>query len=140
MWNELYNEAKEPTMNDIIEFINNPFFSELYTHIENTYNVKPKMEYSKCSAQPGWNIKYKKGGKTLCTFYPLQGYFIILVIIGNKEQQETEFIIPSLTPYTQELYSKTKFACGGRWLMIEIKEKSVFDDCLKLIDIRAKNK
>ncbi|WP_423245054.1 DUF3788 family protein [Heliorestis acidaminivorans] len=25
------------------------------------------MTYSKCSAQPGWNVKYKKSGKSLCT-------------------------------------------------------------------------
>lgn len=140
MWNELYNEAKEPSYKEVAAFINNPLFNVLCTHIENTYNVKQKIEYSKCSAQPGWNIKYKKSGKTLCTVYPMQGYFILLAVIGNKEQQETEFIMPTLTSYVQQLYFNTRFACGGRWLMIEVREETVLSDCFALIDIRVRKK
>lgn len=32
--------------------------------IEKTYQVRPKMTYSKCFAQPGWNVKYQKSGKS----------------------------------------------------------------------------
>jgi hypothetical protein len=27
----------------------------------------------------GWNIKYQKSGKSICTIYPQQGYFLALV-------------------------------------------------------------
>ncbi|KAB2952754.1 DUF3788 family protein [Heliorestis acidaminivorans] len=35
--------------------------------MEEAYQAKPHITYSKCSAQPGWNVKYKKSGKSLCT-------------------------------------------------------------------------
>ncbi|WP_334291177.1 DUF3788 family protein [Alkaliphilus transvaalensis] len=37
---------------------------KLVSHIEDTYKVKPQVEYSKCSALPGWNVKYKKSVKS----------------------------------------------------------------------------
>ena len=42
-----------------------------------------KIAYSNCAMDNnvwrGWNIKYQKSGKSLCTIYPQQGYFLALV-------------------------------------------------------------
>ncbi|WP_445012477.1 DUF3788 family protein [Desulfosporosinus nitroreducens] len=46
----------------------------------------------------------------------------------------------TFTPYVQGLYRKTSFSCGGRWLMIEVKDKSVINDIQSLIAIRVKPK
>ena len=98
------------------------------------------MSYSKCAAQPGWNIKYQKSGKSLCTLYPMEGYFIGLVVVGAKEEEEVEMALGTFTPYVQELYRKSSFSCGGRWLMIEVKNKSVLQDIKSLIAIRVRPK
>jgi hypothetical protein len=55
--------------------------------------VKPKLSYSGCSmdggAWKGWNVKYKKSGKVLCSLYPKQGYFLALVPFeGNSNAFE----------------------------------------------------
>jgi hypothetical protein len=44
------------------------------------------------------------------------------------------------TPYLQELYGRTQFSCGGRWLMIRVADRSVLEDVKKLIAIRVKPK
>ncbi|NLI92771.1 MAG: DUF3788 domain-containing protein [Peptococcaceae bacterium] len=98
------------------------------------------MTFSKCSAQPGWNIKYQKNSKSLCTLYPMEGFFIGLVVVGAKEEEEVEMELGTFTPYVQGLYRKTSFSCGGRWLMIEVKEKSVLQDIKRLIAARVKPK
>ncbi|UWG96241.1 DUF3788 domain-containing protein [Dehalobacter sp. DCM] len=141
-WSELFNADHQPSYEDIKEFIGQgePFWSELLSYLDIKYQVQPKMAYSKCSAQPGWNVKYQKSSKSLCTLYPMEGYYIALVVIGAKEEEEAEMALGTFTPYVQNLYRKTSFSCGGRWLMIEVRDKSVLDDIKNLIAIRVKPK
>lgn len=140
MWSELYNQNNQPTMQNINDFVNCELWDELCSFLENTYTVLPKLEYSKCSMQKGWNVKYKKGSKSLCTLYPMDGYFIVLIVIGKKEQIESELIMPTCNVYVQRLFSETASSGGGRWLMIEVRERAVLEDVLKLIQLRVKPK
>lgn len=139
-WNEQYSQDNEPTLNDIKDFIKSGLWDDLNQFIISTYNIEPVITYSKCSAQRGWNVKYRKSSKSLCTLYPMDGYFIALIVIGNKEQTETELLMPSLSNYIQDLYNKTAFSAGGRWLMLKIDNKRVLDDVKELIKIRVKPK
>lgn len=139
-WSEKFDSATEPTTEDIAQFVGNSLYGRLCEHIESSYKVKKLSEYSRCSGQPGWNVKYKKSGKTLCTLYPMSGYFIALVVIGNKETPETELVLPTFSKYIQEMYASTNFLLGGRWLMIEVKDEAVYRECLTLVDIRARSK
>ncbi len=72
-WNELFNAEQMPSGQDIRDFMGEsaPLWDDLLAYVEKTYVVKPQSAYSKCSAQPGWNIKYKKSSKSLCTLYPM---------------------------------------------------------------------
>lgn len=143
-WNQLYSSMMEPNIENIKAFIGSaePLWTELQSYLEETYRIAPKMSYSKCSAQPGWNVKYQKGGKSLCTLYPMEGYFIALVVAGAKEEAEVEAAaaLGVFSPYVQELYQKTAFSCGGRWLMINVTDRAVLEDVKQLIAIRVKPK
>ena len=139
MWENLFNENHQPTYNDVKCFINNDLWNELCTFIETECKSSPKMDYSKCSMQKGWNIKYKKRGRSLCTLYHMDGYFIALIVIGEREKNETELVMSSFSSYLRELYHKTPFSLGGQWLMIDVKEKSTLEDVFKLLQIRARS-
>lgn len=116
------------------------YLTELSKHIQETYAAIPRFEYSNCSAQPGWNIKYSKGGKSICTIYPKEDYFIVLIVIGPKDEDEVELIIPSMSAEIQIIYSKTKPMKIGRWLMIDVRDRSVLNDIKDLIAIRMLHK
>ncbi len=126
MWSELYNQNIQPVMENIKDFVKIELWNELCLYLENTYSVLPKIEYSRCSMQKGWNVKYKKGGKSLCTLYPMDGWFIALVVIGEKEQAEAELIMPACSMPIQRLFHETAFSTGGRGLMIEVGEGAVY--------------
>lgn len=140
-WNELFDAGNRPYFEDIGAYIktskNN--WDDLISHIEHVYKVKPIMEYSKCLMQPGWNIKYRKKGKALCTLYPMPDYFIVLVVIGNREANEVELAIGAgiFSDYVTKLYRNTPFSVMGRWLMIEVKKKDILDDIKELIKIKS---
>ena len=87
-WVNLYSADRQPTKAEIAEYIANPLWDEMNDFLRKNYKVEPSYSYSACSGQPGWNIKYQKAGRSLCTLYPMSGYFIALVVIGAKEQVE----------------------------------------------------
>lgn len=115
-------------------------WDELNHFLQENYETQPDYSYSNCSGQPVWNVKYQKAGRSLRTLYPMDGYFIALVVIGAKEQLEAELVVPMCDGYTQKLFSNTAFSAGGRWLMIAVTSKSVLEDVERLIQIRRKIK
>ncbi|MHB8061241.1 MAG: DUF3788 domain-containing protein [Ruminiclostridium sp.] len=137
MSNELRNKSNRPEMGYIREIVDNKLWDELCKFIELNYSLSPLIEYSKCSMQRGWNVKYKKSAKSLCTLYPMDGHFVVLIVIGRIEQIDYEIFIGNCCEYIRNLYNSTPFSCGGRWLMIEVKEQAVLDDIITLIRIRA---
>lgn len=139
-WSLLYTADNVPKQEEIDEYVGSKFWHGLRKWLQETYGVSPKMGYSKCAGAPGWNIKYQKSGRSLCTLYPMQGFFIALVVIGNRELNEAELAMPACSAYTRDLFLKTRFACGGKWLMMQIKDEDVLEDAKSLIRLRAQPK
>ncbi len=137
-WSLLYSNVKQPIWEQFVDYVSCSLWTEFNNHIQITYQVEPIIDYSGCSLQPGWNIKYKKSGKSLCTLYPMSGYFIALVVIGDKEMQEAEFLIPACSSYVQDVFKNTKSGKGQKWLMIDVRDKETLLDVFNLISLRKK--
>ena len=69
----LWPQNRKPSPDDIAEFVDNPLWKALCSWLESGYRTVPRIEYSRCGMAPGWNVKYKKGGRALCTLYPAAG-------------------------------------------------------------------
>lgn len=134
---DLQDKSTCPTIEEMGEYVRNPVFTRFCSEIKDTYKCNEKIEYSSCSWEKGWNIKYKKAGKTLCTIYPKEQYFTVLVVVGTKEKASVEKILPECTAELQSIYEQTREGNGQRWLMIDLEDKeSLYDDLLRLIQIR----
>ena len=144
LWNEMYSDEHEPSENEVAEFIKSPLWGDLANHLQQTYNVKPKLSYSNCAMdggnRKGWNVKYAKNGKSLCTLYPKEGHFLALVTIGAKEISEADLLIPLCGEYVQGLYCKSKSSTGGKSPAIEVTSGDVLEDMKNLIAVRATKK
>jgi len=142
-WNDLFDRDHEPTDDQVKEFVSTPLFGELDGYLRETFKVKPKLAYSGCGmdggAWKGWNIKYQKSGKSLCTVYPKQGYLQLLVTIGARGVNEAELLMPMCTDYIQNLFAQSDFH-GSKYLSIELRNESVLHDVKRLIEIRANTK
>lgn len=136
---DIKDKAYCPTLEEIGIFVNNTVFLQFCAAISAKYNCKEKIEFSSCSWEYGWNVKYKKSGKSLCTIYPRDGYFTVLVVIGEKEREAVEAILPECTLELREIYAQTTPGNGQRWLMIDLEDKEeLYADLLRLIDIRRR--
>jgi hypothetical protein len=139
-WNECYPKMQMPNLQQISNFVATPLWSALCTHLESSYGVSPKIEHSTCSAAPGWNVKYKKSGRALCTLYPDDGFFTCLVSVGGREAMEAELILSACTQTVQDLYWGAKPFNGSRWLMIPVTSPETLEDAEKLIALRVQKK
>ena len=135
-WNLLYSDKEPPSWEQIAEYINNPLWTVFNQRIQSAYHSDPRLEYSRCSMQAGWNIKYKKSGRSLCTLYPMQGYFIALVVIGSRELTEAEYLMPLCSDYVQTVFRNTKTGNGQKWLMLEVREEPIMSDVFTLMNLR----
>ena len=136
-WFERYPKSQQPTLQEIAEFIASPLWSGLCSWAEQAYAIAPKVEHSTCSGAPGWNVKYKKSGRALCTLYPEAGAFTALVTVGAKEAQEAELLLPLCSEYLRELYTRAGALNGARWLMIRVTDPRILADVKSLIRLRV---
>lgn len=140
-WSELYDDGQEPQDTQIKEFVDTPLWDDLANYLQQTYKAQPKLFYSNCSMDKGfwkgWNVKYKKSGKALCTLYPKQGYFVALMAVGAKEMAGAELLIPLCDAYTQNVYSRTESGATGKSLPLEVKSESILHDVKNFIALRA---
>ncbi|MEN6339268.1 MAG: DUF3788 domain-containing protein [Clostridiaceae bacterium] len=136
-WQECYPRALEPSPAQIAGFIDSPLWGELCAFLESTYGVEPRVEYSTCSGAPGWNVKYKKSGRSLCTLYPDAGAFTALITVGAKEAPEAELLLPLCSEYLRSLFSRSGSLNGARWLMIRVSDERVLSDVKALIRLRV---
>lgn len=49
--------------------------------------------------------------------YPKDKFFTVLVVVGNKERESAENLLPRLSGEIQKLYYSTKEGNDQRWLM-----------------------
>lgn len=139
-WAQAFGPALQPAPEAVAAFVGSPLWGRLCRKLEEGYGVHPLAEYSGCAAQPGWNVKYKKGGKALCTLYPMQGFFIAMVSVAPKDEEAAALLLPGLQPYTREVFARSKSSKMGRWLMIKVRDDAVLEDVLQLVALRMAKK
>lgn len=136
---DLKDRTYTPSLDEIAACIRNPLFGKFCRQIKEKYNCRETIDFSACSMEPGWNIKFRKSGKALCTIYPRESYFTVMVVVGRKEKEAVEALLPQCTDRLGEIYGKTKEGNGLRWLMIDLEDPdALYQDVLRLIEIRAR--
>lgn len=135
-WASEYTNDEKPTLAQIQAFVGGSLWADLTAYLEQTHGGQPFVEYSMCSGQPGWNVKYKKSGKSLATLYPMDGYFIALVTVGPRQYDSADLLLPGLSPYIQQLYQRSKGTAYGKWMMVEVTSPTTLADIQRLVDMK----
>lgn len=137
-WDIVWPQHMKPGLSDIGAWVKNPLFEELAAWIETAYQVEPSIEFSKCSLDKGWNVKYKKGSKSLCVLYVRSGSFAAMVTLNAKQLLELEPLLSTFSGSFRKLYEKTSLFNGGKWLLVDVKEPAQLEEVQRLILMKAK--
>lgn len=140
-WNEQFDQDHQPTLDQVTDFIDSPLWVDLTTCLQETYKAKQILSYSKCAMDSGnwmgWNIKFKKSGKILCTVYPKQGYLMVLIPVSNKNLAEADLLTKAFSDYTKDIYQNTPSHHMGKSLALEVTDAAILDDLKELITLRV---
>ena len=137
-WTQLVPMDRKPSVEELDQYADNPLWPELRQYLKDAYGAEPRMDYSRCGLEPGWNVKFKKGSKALATVYLRPGYVTAMVSVAPKDEDAAEGVLLTCTEYTQTLYRNTASSKMGRWLMIDLTSPEVLEDFKALLALRVK--
>lgn len=137
-WTKQFSQDQAPEMAQIDRYVDSPLWEELKAFLAERYGAAPSLQYSRCGLEPGWNIKYRKGSRALCTVYVRPGYVTAMVSIGAREEDAAQGVLAACTEYTRALYGRTASSKMGRWLMIDVTTPEILEDVKALLPVRAK--
>lgn len=87
-----------------------------------------------------WQVeyKYRRGCKTLCTFYAKEGEGVLLITYGKAEREKFESIRDSVSLHLQRIYDETATLHDGKWLWIPLDDVLKTDDVITMLKIKRR--
>lgn len=137
-WAQRFSMDRPPTMEEMDQYAGNPLWLEFRQYLKDAYDADPRMDYSRCGLEPGWNVKFKKGSKSLATVYLRPGYVTAMVSVAPKDEDAAERVLPTCTEYVRTLYRNTASSKMGRWLMMDLTSPEILEDIKALLALRVK--
>jgi hypothetical protein len=102
--------------------------------LKENYDLEPETVFY--GSNYGWNIRYRKSGRTLCSLFPETGAFSVLIVLGKKEVEKATGMINDFTRGIQDIILNTEQLHDGRWLWIRVHKTEEIDDIKKLIQLK----
>ena len=135
----IQNRSLKPLVEQILDYMNEytkENWIKFFKFLENNYKVNVVISYSKCSLMPGWNVKYKKGSKSLCTMYPSREYFTVLLVLKEAEISKIMEQKNTYSDYFIDIVRRSGSLNGSKWLMIGVDDENVLEDIQTAILIK----
>lgn len=85
-----------------------------------------------------YEYKFRRGGKTLCSLYARENCIGFMIILGKDERLKFDIDRNSYSKEIQKIYDETKNFHDGKWLMFEPTDTTLFDDFIRLLEIKRK--
>lgn len=112
-----------------------PLWERLTSFIEKSYQTEGVWS-NWGPAKHGWNIRYRRDGKSLAALHPQQERIIAQVVLGNA--QVARALQLELGEKTSRILKETPQERDGRWLFITVTSKSDAEDVEKLLLIKMR--
>jgi hypothetical protein len=129
-----------PVEKEITDFIGEPAkgaWVRLRRFLKENYDIVPEMIFDR---KNGWDVRYRKGGKTLVTLTPEKGAVRILIVLGREESEKALSLQTELSPTMRGFIENTKQLHDGRWLWIRLYQTTDAEDIEKLLLIKRRLK
>jgi hypothetical protein len=132
--------GKEPDAGSVVRWIgvgNHNRWTRLLEFIENNYPGVFTPEWLFGGKKHGWGLRFKKS-KSFCTLIPERNRLMVLIVLGAKEREETEKILPKLSSSVRKTYTEATTYHDGKWLLIIADRDKLLDDIKRLLVIKRK--
>jgi hypothetical protein len=107
---------------------------QIVEYIATSYSMTGDMTYG--GKNYGWNLWYRRSGKSLASLYPQENAFIAQVVLG-REQVEKALAL-SLGDNVRRVVHDTPSLHDGRWLFIKITTETDVTDVEQLLLLKKR--
>ena len=111
-------------------------WNDILNYIKDAYQINPELIFY--GKKYGWCYRFRKNSKTLCTIFPENRSFTILITLGKKDVDKLDF--KNLSEYTKNIFNNTPKLHDGRWLWIRVLKVDVISDIKLLLKSKRKPK
>jgi len=140
-YERMLDKEHKPSQKEILGYLGDragEAWMDIISFLGSHYDFLPEVDYG--GSQYGWSIRYRKSGKSLCTLYPEEGAFTILIVLGKKEVEQFEEYTNEFSTKLVELFTSARQFHDGRWLWIRILDKSDTESVRRLLIMKKKPK
>lgn len=123
-YEDIFTYMKEPALT---------WWTTLNTFIQQRFKASPKLNYSSCSLQRGWNVKYHKSGRSLCTLYPEKETFTVLIVLKLELANLVALREDTFDPQVIDIVKAVRPLNGTKWLMIPVENEVIVKDIQELL-------
>ena len=130
---------KIPNQNDMTALVGQSLY-DVWQKLCAAIDEKYDMDRIWNSGGKAWTYeyKYRRGGKTLCALYARENCVGFMVILGKDERAKFESGRSEYSENVQKVYDDSKTYHDGKWLMFEPTDTSLFDDFIRLLEMKRK--
>ncbi len=111
-----------------------PLWQELTRFMMDSYQLPGQLTYG--GLNYGWNVWYRKAGKSLTSLYPQKNMLIAQVVLGR--QQVTQALSLPLGPKVGGALRGTPDLHDGRWLFLKVTSRRDARDVEQLILLKRR--
>ncbi|NOU80080.1 DUF3788 family protein [Paenibacillus sp. LMG 31459] len=88
----------------------------------------------------GWNVRYRKSGKTLFCMFPEKKGFTVLLVLGKKEIEVYRDRCAEFGGSFRSMFDTAAQFHDGKWLWIRVENAIQLEDIQRMILIKRKAK
>ena len=111
-----------------------PLWEQLQQFMLDTYQMTVELSFG--GKKYGWNLWYRKSGKSLVSLYPQQGYLVAQVVLGNEQAEQALQL--ELGENVKHVLEITPQLHDGRWLFIPVCAGQDANDVQQLLLVKKR--
>lgn len=111
-----------------------PLWLELVQFIETNYQMSGELSYG--GKNYGWNLWYRKSGKSLVTLYPQENCFVAQVVLGSKQVEAALEL--ELGEVVGRMVKEVPLLHDGKWLFIPVNSEQEVRDVERLLLVKKR--
>ena len=126
----------EPSADEVLVALgaSGPLWERLVRFIADTYQMPGEWSYG--GKKYGWNLWYRKGGKSLTSLFPQEGYLVAQVVLGREEGERA--LALSLGNHVGQMLRDAPLLHDGRWLFIPVTSETDTADVEQLLLVKRR--
>jgi len=136
LYQRLLNKEEKPSKKEIIKTIGKKshLWIEMHKYLKENYDFATELVF--WTKKYGWTVRYKKGSRTMCYFFPEKGAYSVLIVLGKKETEKVD--LTKLNTKVRSVFKDTKQLHDGRWLWIRVLTTSDVESIKVLLNAKRK--